>query len=154
MKENLGDKFKKCPKCKKYYPKSSKYCVHCERNKIVYQMEKDLKEKPPFGIQYKSDFKAMRMSTKQGIKSNLRRPIYKTRPSLEFMFDQKINPKTHKKVHLDKDFKDNDYIDLEKVKKCSNCKRYISKNSEFCIYCTQTKSKNKSKFKKESFKMV
>ncbi|MFX0135839.1 MAG: zinc-ribbon domain-containing protein [Candidatus Hodarchaeota archaeon] len=128
MKNNLKDKFKICSKCKKFFPKDSKYCTHCESHKIIAQMEKELKEKPPFGIK---PFVIGHHYYKYGRSE----PIIKYYPSVEYMFNTKTDSKIFNKVRLDKSLENHESIDLDKFKKCPKCKKYVPNDSKFCIHC-------------------
>ena len=94
-----------------------------EQDMKIKKIEKEILKNPPLGI------KATVMGYRDGV------PIYFYFPPKEFILTREVNPKIFKDVHLGKSIKDDLYIDLNKFKKCSKCKRYISIDSRFCVHC-------------------
>ncbi len=88
----------------------------------IKKIEKEILKNPP-----------LRIKTSIGYIDGV--PIYSYIPPKEFLLTREVNPKIFKDVHLDKSIKDDLYIDLNKFKKCSKCKRYISIDSRFCVHC-------------------
>lgn len=104
-----------------------------DHDKKVEELYKEVRKNPPLGIKphhygYKYQYNPLTGMTD-------RIPIIRYIPDEKDESVNKINPKTFEKVRLDESFKEDKHIDLNKFKKCPECRRYISIDAKFCPQC-------------------